>query len=92
MLSKCTSTYLNANSRDKFSGQRRQIHGQQPIFREKSPVPRELMNGSPEMDLQPEFDRHAEREGRHSRLYDEGRNSRLYDEKPRYDLSPPAYM
>ena len=48
-------------------------------------MPHEQMNGSPEMDLQPEFDRHAEREGRQSRLYDEGRNregrqDRLYDE------------
>ena len=74
---------INANSRDKFSGQRRRLHGQQPIFREKSPMPHEQMNGSPEMELQPEFDRHAEREGRQSRLYNEGRNSRLYDEKPR---------
>lgn len=63
------------NSREKLPGERKRPYEREPIFREKSPpVQHEQMNGSPEMDLQPEFDRHAEREGR---------NSRLYDEKPR---------
>ena len=41
----------------------------EPIFKEKSsPVQEALMNDSPEMDINEELARNAQREGRHSRV------------------------